>query len=64
MNKIHSKEWFLNRIGKRVFRDATSCKCQHCKDIVENGLVIGSDLHAIYLFDCQNEMEVFYRDKK
>lgn len=71
MNKQHTKQWFRNRIGKRIFRDATSCRCQSCKDVVENGLIIfdGSEhgnkyMHADYVFDCQNEMLIFYRDKK
>ena len=25
------KQWFIDRIGKRVFREETSCQCETCK---------------------------------
>jgi len=65
---IHTKKWFLNRVGKRVYRDATTCKCSSCKDTVENGLIIANEQHAKYLYSVQIDYAVEgellnYRDK-
>jgi hypothetical protein len=45
--------WFIERIGKRIFRNVTSCKCQTCKLVFENGLIIGNEIHANYLYDME-----------
>lgn len=60
----HNKQWFLDRIGKKVFRTNGQCKCEVCANVVKNGLIIAGELHAIYLYDCQNELDLFYFDKK
>jgi len=49
------KKWFINRIGKRVFRNATSCTCKICKDVSNNGLIICDRMHADYLYMCECE---------
>ena len=49
------KQWFLSRIGKRVFRNETSCTCNICKHVSQCGLVISDESHAIYLLDCECE---------
>lgn len=58
------KQWFIDRIGKRVYRDATSCKCPICKSGGEHGVFINDKLHALYLQDCEFDLEIKYRDKK
>lgn len=60
----HDKQWFIDRVDKRVFRTESKCKCDTCKHVAENGLVIFDELHAQYLYDCQNEMGLYYFDKK
>lgn len=69
MPKLHTKQWFLNRIGKRIYRDDAGCPCFHCKEVFEQGLVIRDDQHADYLFYTEHDYareNVFlnYRDKK
>ena len=59
----HTRKWFINRIGKRIFRDWFKC-CKTCDDVARNGIVVADRQHAIYLFDCQNEMPIKYRNKK
>lgn len=56
------KEWFLERIGKRIYRDETSCKCETCKLIARVGLVIDDEVHADYLASCSAEMGIKYFD--
>ena len=60
-NKI---EWYIDRIGKRVYRTKAKCDCIVCETIGEVGLIITDELHAQYLFDCQNELGLFYFDEK
>lgn len=55
--------WFKERIGKRVFRTESSCQCEICIKVGKVGLVIMDNLHAQYLFDCQNELGLFYFDE-
>ena len=47
------KQWFIDRIGKRVFREETSCPCESCKRISNEGLIINDEMHAIYLQDIE-----------
>ena len=44
-----SKEWFVERIGKRIYRDAMRHCCAVCDDVAERGLVVHNDMHADYL---------------
>lgn len=67
--KTKSKQWFLDRIGKRIYRDEGDCECVHCKDIEENGFIISDANHALYVYDAQNDMAseggfLNYRDEK
>lgn len=59
-----SKDWFIERIGLRVYRDDNGCDCDVCKKIEKTGLIIHDELHAQYLFDCQNDLGVIYYDNK
>jgi hypothetical protein len=64
-----SENWFKDRIGKRIYRDATTCKCHTCNDIVENGMIIHDEFHADYIaeWDALYKMDgvdLRYRDKK
>lgn len=61
------KQWFIDRIGKRVFREETSCQCKSCKNISVDGLVINDEMHALYLLDIEsmyntNGHKMKYRD--
>lgn len=47
------EKWFIDRIGKVVFRNKTTCKCKVCDSVYENGLTIEDNLHASYLYDCE-----------
>lgn len=62
--------WFQKRVGKRIFRNDSGCKCHSCKNIVENGVIVHDMLHADYLASVQSEyfmddkIDLNYRDKK
>lgn len=64
---FHTKKWFINRIGKRIFRDWFKC-CKHCDEVAENGLIVSDEQHADYIWLCQmlgdNNKCLNYRDKK
>jgi hypothetical protein len=64
-----TQQWFVERIGKRIYRDADSCDCIHCKDSVENGLIVSDDAHADYLAMIDHDFAregvyLNYRDSK
>ena len=46
-------QWFLDRVGKRVFRNKTTCPCEICAAVYEHGLVIDDKLQAEYLHDLE-----------
>ena len=50
------EQWFLDRIGKRIYRGETSCKCETCKRVSNEGLIIFNASHATYL----NDIEAMY----
>jgi hypothetical protein len=60
----HNKQWFHDRIGKRVYRTQNTCQCEVCQAVYHNGLLIADQLHATYLYDIQNELNLFYSDTK
>jgi hypothetical protein len=45
--------WFIDRIGKRVFRNDVTCQCETCQNISKSGIVIEDNMHAEYLYDCE-----------
>lgn len=66
---MRSLDWFIRRVGSRIYRDDSGCPCKHCKEVVISGLVIADNAHASYLFDTQNDYaaegtKLNYRDKK
>lgn len=48
------EQWFLDRIGKRVFRN-NYCDCAVCKNVYENGLILGDKYHALYCYDHERD---------
>lgn len=44
-------QWFLDRIGKTVYRNSNGCSCAVCERVRSEGLVIDDDFHAIYVYD-------------
>lgn len=60
----HDLEWYKKRIGKKVYRTASTCPCEVCKKVEDVGLYIADELHANYLYDCQNELDLYYFDEK
>lgn len=47
------KQWFIDRIGKRVFRNKTTCTCLVCKSVYDKGWLIEDENEAIYLYDME-----------
>lgn len=64
-------EWFVARIGKRIYRDMQGEKhcCSTCQHVAENGLTVGDEMHADYLantdacFSAESGIFSNYRDK-
>lgn len=55
----HPKQRFIDRIWKTIYRDKLRCTCRDCQ---KESFEIFDESHAIHLFDCQNEMNIEYRD--
>jgi hypothetical protein len=51
---MKTKQRFINRIGKRIYRNH-SCDCPDCTRIDVEWLVIHDEIHAQYLYDVQND---------
>ncbi len=49
------EEWFKERIGKRVYRNNNGCVCSTCTQVALEGLIIGDEMHASYLQNCEAE---------
>lgn len=63
------EQWFINRIGKRVFRETNGCPCEVCKNVTDKGLVIADKMHALYLYNIEgvynieSEPKFTYKDE-
>lgn len=55
---MKSQQWFIDRIGKTIYRSENGCSCETCKKVHSKGLVIRDKLHASYLYDIQHEYEI------
>lgn len=65
---MKTKEWFLEKVGQRIYRDYHKC-CQTCDMIAENGLIVCDNDHADYLYEIQcaffdDGLDLHYRDEK
>lgn len=49
------EQWFIDRIGAKVYRNKTTCPCKICAMVYENGLYITDQQHAVYLFELELE---------
>lgn len=59
---MNRKQWFIDRIGKRVYRVKSLCDCEGCRTAYENGVIITDESHANYLYDCEREWGLIYYD--
>lgn len=53
LEHMERMQWFLQRIGKVVWRNAVSCKCSVCEHVYANGLLLADESHATYVYDCE-----------
>ena len=51
------KQWFIDRIGKRVF-PISICDCPACEDSYRNGLIIENETEADHLY--HSELDAQY----
>jgi len=66
---IQTEQWFIDRIGKRIYRDMSTCQCSGCMDSVESGFIIDDKEHANELYNIQIDYAregafLNYRDDK
>lgn len=64
---LQSEQWFIDRIGKRIYRDDDGCSCADCAKTVKEGLIVLDEEHARYLYVVQMDWiaegtELNYRD--
>lgn len=60
---MNTKQWFLDRIGDRVYRKKTTCDCECCTRVAKEGIVVKNTGHAQYPSDVSAEMGVEYFDE-
>lgn len=60
---MKNKQWFIDRIGKRVWRK-NDCDCIMCIASSEFGVLIRDEQHADYLFSLECECGFKYFDSK
>ena len=62
--KQHTEQWFINRIGKKIYRLTPFECCKACDSAYDNGIVVANENHAYYIYINQNELQLEYGDKK
>jgi len=63
MVRQHKLRWFMDRIGKHIYRRGGTCRCIHCQKVLDEGLDVSDKCHVDYLYCCQNEMNLSYSDR-
>jgi len=56
-------DWFINRVGTRIYRDKVSCRCVICTQVEKDWLIVHDKAHAEYLHMCSWDMWIDYFDK-
>lgn len=51
---MKTEQWFIDRIEKVIYRNASTCTCGLCTSIKKNGLRISNRQHALYLYDIES----------
>lgn len=46
-------KWFVDRVGKIVYRNRTTCDCPVCENVYKTGLYINDRFHAEYVYDME-----------
>lgn len=62
-------DWFLERIGIRIYPSGYPCQCDSCKKYHENGFVMRDEMEADYIYSERSELaaegvKVEYFDSK
>ena len=60
---MKDKQWFINRIGKRIYRHTDTNCCEHCQKAYKDGIVVNDENHAYYLHICQLGMGLVYSNE-
>ena len=57
-------QWFMDRIGKVIYRNGVTCDCKICTHVTAHGLVVQDEMHADYLemVEATPDMNVRYFD--
>lgn len=53
---MERKQWFLDRVGKRVF-NTSFCSCTICKAFYESGTIIHDKFEAICDFGFEQDLQ-------
>ena len=61
MKLSEREQWFLDRVGKRVWRNQNSCTCRDCVVVYKHGLIIKDKehAHALYCIECESNNDNF-----
>ena len=60
----HKLEWFIERIGKKIYRTKSQCNCMVCTNVFKSGVFVADKSHAQYMYDCQNDLDLYYFDEQ
>ena len=58
---LEQRQWFIDRIGKKVYRCDLKCACEVCQS-GKKGILIEDYDQACYMNDCKGEMGINYYD--
>jgi len=47
------EQWFIDRIGKVVYRNRDGCTCPVCEEVYQHGLHITDEYHALYVAEIE-----------
>lgn len=53
---------FIERIGKRIYRDETNCHCESCEEVTKNWMIVFDEIHAKDLHSVSWDYHIEYRD--
>lgn len=59
---MHDIQRFIDRIGKRIYRDETTCPCKDCNIVAKEWIIVHNKEHAMYLNMVSWDYPIEYRD--
>jgi hypothetical protein len=52
------EQWFIDRVGKTIYRNRDGCTCFVCEQVYQQGLYLADEYHALYVSEIEGAYNI------